>query len=373
MFTEISQSGHEQVLYCYDEVSGLRAIIALHDTRYGMAMGATRLWPYLSEADALRDALRLSRGMTYKAACANIPVGGGKAVIIGEPSRKGRDFFHAYGRFIEQLGGRFVTGQDVNLSIEDVRTIAERTKHVVGVTGLGGGPTVATATGVVYGMLAAVKFRFGVPELRGLTIAVQGVGGVGKELCIQLHALGARLVISDVDSTKTTEIARLTGARIVAPAEIHSSPAEIYAPCALGGVLNDITIPQINAKIVAGSANNQLAEETRHSELLAETGILYCPDYVINAGGLINVYHEMIGYDEYEEKAHLGEIAGTLKKIFDSAQSGGITPYLAAHAIGNERICAWRKTKIHQEKSAISQPAASPLLASKHLDVVESA
>jgi leucine dehydrogenase len=353
MFTEISKSGHEQVLYCYDEGTDLRAIIALHDTRYGMAMGATRLWPYRSEADALQDALRLSRGMTYKAACANIPVGGGKAVIISEPSKKGRDFFHAYGRFIEQLGGRFVTGQDVNLSIEDVRTIAEKTKHVVGITGLGGGPTVATAKGVVYGMLAAVKFKFRASELRGLTIAVQGVGGVGKELCMQLHALGARLVISDIDSTKTTEIAGVTGAKIAAPAEIHSLPVEIYAPCALGAILNDITIPQIKAKIVAGSANNQLAEETRDGQLLAEAGILYCPDYVINAGGLINVYNEMIGYDEGREKVHLGGISKTLQRIFASARSEGMTTYEAAHAIGNERICAWRKTNIPQEKISL--------------------
>ena len=354
MFTEISKSGHEQVLYCYDKVTDLRAIIALHDTRYGIAMGATRLWPYHSEEDALRDALRLSRGMTYKAACANIPVGGGKAVIIGEPSKKGRDFFHAYGRFIEQLGGRFVTGQDVNLSMEDVRIIAEKTKHVVGVTGVGGGPTVATAAGVIYGMLAAVKFKLQASGLRGLTIAVQGVGGVGKELCVQLHALGARLVISDIDSTKTTEIARLTGAKIVAPAEIHSLPVEIYAPCALGAILNEITIPQIKAKIVAGSANNQLADEARHSQLMAEAGILYCPDYVINAGGLIYVYNEMIGYDEHREKAHLGEISKTLQRIFASAQSEGITTYEAAHAIGNEQIRAWRETNIPQEKISLT-------------------
>jgi leucine dehydrogenase len=340
MFTEISKSGHEQVLYCYDQVTDLRAIIALHDTRYGMAMGATRLWPYHSEADALRDALRLSRGMTYKAACANIPVGGGKAVIIAEPSKKGRDFFHAYGRFIEQLGGRFVTGQDVNLSLEDVRIIAEKTKYVVGVTGLGGGPTVATAAGVIQGMLAAVEFRFRQSGLRGSTIAVQGVGGVGKELCMQLHAFGARLVVSDIDSAKTAEMARLTGAKIVAPAEIHSHPVEIYAPCALGAILNELTIPQIKAKIVAGSANNQLADETRDSQLLAEAGILYCPDYVINAGGLIHVYNEMIGYDEHKEKAHLGRISKTLERIFASAQSEGITTYAAAHAIGNERIRA---------------------------------
>lgn len=350
MFTEISKSGHEQVLYCYDERTDLRAIIALHDTKYGMAMGATRLWPYRSEADALRDALRLSRGMTYKAACANIPVGGGKAVIIAEPSQKGREFFHAYGHFIEQLGGRFVTGQDVNLSIEDVRTIGEKTKHVVGITGLGGGPTVATAEGVIYGMLAAAKFKLRASELRGLTIAVQGVGGVGKELCMQLHALGARLVVSDIDSTKTTEIAHLTGAKIASPAEIHSLPVEIYAPCALGAILSDITIPQIKAKIVAGSANNQLAEETRDGRLLAEAGILYCPDYVINAGGLINVYNEMIGYDEGREKVHLGGISKTLQRIFASAQSEGITTYAAAHAVGNERICAWRKTNNPQEK-----------------------
>lgn len=353
MFTEISKTGHEQVLYCYDETTDLRVIIALHDTMYGMAMGATRLWPYRSEADALRDALRLSRGMTYKAACANIPVGGGKAVIIAEPSKKGRDFFHAYGRFIERLGGRFVTGQDVNLSMEDVRIIAEKTKHVVGVTGAGGGPTVATAAGVIHGILAAVKFRFRVSGLQGSTIAVQGVGGVGRELCLQLHALGARLVISDIDATKTTEIAGLTGATIVAPDEIHALPVEIYAPCALGAILNDLTIPQIKAKIVAGSANNQLADETRHSQLLAEAGILYCPDYVINAGGLINVYNEMIGYDEHREKAHLGSISKTLKRIFASAESEGITTYEAAHAIGNERIRAWRKTNIPQEKISL--------------------
>ena len=337
-FNEVSSHGHEQVMFCNDSVSGLRVIIALHNTKHGRAMGATRLFPYVSEAEALKDALRLSRGMTYKAACAKIPVGGGKAVIIGDPGIKNRDLLHAYGRVIEKLGGQFVTGQDINLSIDDVRTIAEKTQYVVGVSGQGGGPVTSTAKGVLLGILAAVKFKLKRSSLDGVRVAVQGVGGVGKELCMLLHTHGALLTLSDIDPERAKSVAAITGAQVVQPEEIFSCTADVFAPCSLGFILNDSTIPQLKASIIAGCANNQLADEHHHSRLLMERDILYCPDYVINAGGLINVYNEMIGYDEQKENFALLGIPQTLQEIFEIAESDGITTNEIANRIAEEQI-----------------------------------
>ncbi|MDY7022037.1 MAG: Glu/Leu/Phe/Val dehydrogenase dimerization domain-containing protein, partial [Cyanobacteriota bacterium] len=256
LFQTTDTAGHEQVLFCNDRASGLKAIIAIHDSRLGAAMGATRLWPYETEAAALTDALRLSRGMTYKAACANIPMGGGKAVIIAKPEQKTCELLQAYGRFIERLNGRFITGQDINLTPQDVRQINRETKYVVGTQEKSGGPAPVTAIGVLLGMKAAAKFRLGAENLKGLTVAVQGLGNVGQNLCDWLQKNGAKLFITDINRAKVSKIARMYDATPVEPDEIYGLDVDIFAPCAMGAILNSQTIPQIKAGIIAGCANN---------------------------------------------------------------------------------------------------------------------
>lgn len=300
-------------------------------------MGATRLFPYASEADALKDALRLSRGMTYKAACANIPVGGGKAVIIAEPKDKTPALLRAYGRFINRLNGRFVTGQDMNLNAQDVREISQETAHVVGTQERSGGPVAATALGVLRGMQSALQFQRNASDLSGLSVAVQGLGNVGGALCQHLHESGAKLFVSDINPERVARMAELYGAIAVDPAAIYTQDVDIFSPCAMGAILNEKTIPHLKASIVAGSANNQLAEE-RDSTLLEEREILYCPDYVINSGGLINVYHEMIGYEERKATQHIEGIYSTLTEIFQQSRQLGISSYASAHRLGDRKI-----------------------------------
>lgn len=337
LFETVIQMGHEQVLFCHNPEQNLKAIIAIHDASLGKAMGATRLWPYASDADALRDVLRLSRGMTYKAACANIPVGGGKAVIIAEPQAKTSELLRAYGRFVDSLNGRFITGQDVNLSPSDVREICQETQYVVGVSEKSGGPAPITAHGVLFGIKAAVEFSLqkGLDELK---VAIQGLGNVGSNLCRLLHERGVTLFVTDINSERTAEIERIYGATVVEPDEIYSLDVDIFSPCALGATLNDSTIPLLKASIVAGAANNQLENEQLHSKLLKSKGILYCPDYVINAGGLINVYNEMIGYEEEKAFKQLNGIYDTLLEIFNIAEQRDITTYEAAQKLAEERI-----------------------------------
>ncbi|MBW4628470.1 MAG: tryptophan dehydrogenase ScyB [Brasilonema octagenarum HA4186-MV1] len=338
LFETVTQMGHEQILFCHGKDPDIKAIIAIHDTSLGPAMGATRLWPYASEAAALKDALRLSRGMTYKAACANIPVGGGKAVIIANPENKTEDLFRAYGRFVESLKGRFITGQDVNLTPEDVRIINQETQYVVGVEERSGGPAPVTAWGVFLGIKAAVEFRLQTQNLKGLRVAVQGLGNVGQNLCQHLHEHGAKLFVSDISTQKTEQVKHLFGATVVEPDEIYSLDVDVFSPCALGGILNSETIPDIKASIVAGCANNQLGVEVLHDQMLAAKEILYCPDYVINAGGLINVYNEMIGYNEQRALQQVTNIYDTLTEIFDIAQKQGITTNDASKQLAEDRI-----------------------------------
>ena len=338
IFETIEEMGHEQVLFCHGQNPNIKAIIAIHDTGLGPAMGATRMLPYVNEAAALKDVLRLSRGMTYKAACANIPVGGGKAVIIADPEEKSDELFEAYGRFIENLNGRFITGQDVNITPQDVCTIRRQTSHVVGTSEKSGGPAPITARGVLLGIKAAVKFRLQDQGLEGLKVAVQGLGNVGGNLCKYLHEHGVNLYVTDVSSEKAEQVALLYGAKVVAPDEIYGLDVDVFAPCALGGVLNSDTIPLITAPIVAGAANNQLENEQLHSQALKSKGILYCPDYVINGGGLINVYNEMIGYDETKAFQQLNNIYDTLLEIFAIAKSAEITTYEASRHLAQERI-----------------------------------
>ena len=348
LFETVTQMGHEQVLFCHDPAQNLKAIVAIHDASLGSAMGATRLWPYASEADALRDVLRLSRGMTYKAACANIPVGGGKAVIIADPKAKTSELMRAYGRFIDSLNGRFITGQDVNLSPNDVRAICQETKYVVGTSEKSGGPAPVTAHGVLLGIKAAVEFKLQ-KKLDGLKVAVQGLGNVGSNLCKLLAEKGVTLFVTDIDPDKTAKMQRLYGATVVEPDEIYGLDVDVFSPCALGATLNDSTIPLLKASIVAGAANNQLEDEQKHSKLLKARGVLYCPDYVINAGGLINVYNEMIGYNEHKALEQLNGIYYTLLEIFNIAKQEDITSFEAAQKLAEERIKKARLQKAKKE------------------------
>lgn len=334
------EMGHEQVFFCDDKDTNLIAIIAIHDKGLGPGptMGATRLWPYANHEDALKDVLRLSRGMTYKAACANIPVGGAKAVIIAKPENKTEKMLRAYGGFVESLKGRFITGQDVNISATDVQVISRETNHVVGVSEICGGPAYMTAMGVILGIKAAAEFRLHKKELDGLKIAIQGIGSVGKNLCEQLHKHGVKLFVSDVIEDRTEEVKDLYGAIVVNSDEIYSLDVDVFAPCALGGVLNCSTIPLMKAPIIAGSANNQLEDEQRDSRLIESKGILYCPDYVINAGGLLNVYHEMIGSNEEKTLKQLNNIYNTLIDIFEISKEKKINTHEAAKDLAEQRI-----------------------------------
>jgi leucine dehydrogenase len=345
LFETVKEMGHEQVLFCHGKDPDIKAIIAIHDTTLGPAMGATRLLPYVNEEAALKDALRLSRGMTYKAACANIPAGGGKAVIIANPENKTDDLLRAYGRFVNSLNGRFITGQDVNITPQNVRTIGQETNYVVGVSEKSGGPAPITAMGVFLGIKAAVEFRLQTKNLVGLKVAVQGLGNVGKNLCQHLHENGMQLFVSDVNPAKTAEIRRLFGATVVEPQEIYSLDVDIFAPCALGGMLNSESIPLLKTPIIAGAANNQLGDEQTHGKMLTEKGIIYCPDYVINAGGLINVYNEMIGYDEEKAFRQVEQIYDTLLAIFEIAKQQQITTNEASKRLAEARIMNARKIK----------------------------
>jgi leucine dehydrogenase len=337
MFDEMVSTEHEQVLHCHDPRTGLRAIIALHDTRPGLAMGATRLYPYESHDSALRDVLRLSRGMTYKAAAADLPVGGGKAVIMAPPEGKSEALLLAYARFIERLEGRFITGQDVNITLDDVRTMARETAYVVGTRALAGGPALSTAIGVVAGIEAACLRVLGSACLEQLTVAVQGLGSVGALVCELLHSKGARLIVCDTDPAKVESIRRLGDVAVVSPQEIYDARADVFAPCAMGAVLHRGTIPRLRARIVAGSANNQLAQEMEDAVRLRQREIVYCPDFVINAGGLVNVYTELRGGTQAELETRLQVIARTLDDIFELASGHGITTAAAAHALVESR------------------------------------
>jgi leucine dehydrogenase len=348
LFETVREMGHEQILYCHGKNPDIRAIIAIHDTSLGPAMGATRLYPYVNEEAALKDALRLSRGMTYKAACANIPAGGGKAVIIANPADKTDEMLRAYGRFVESLKGRFITGQDVNITPQDVRTINKETKYVVGVEEKSGGPAPITAQGIFLGMKAAVEFSWQTQRLEGMRVAVQGLGNVGKNLCRHLHEHGVQLFVTDISPEKAAEVKHLFGATVVEPEEIYGLDVDIFSPCAMGGIINSQTIPLIQAKVIAGAANNQLENERLHGQRLIEKGILYCPDYVINAGGIINVYNEMIGYDEDKAFKQVNNIYDTLLKIFGIAQQQEITTNDASKRLADERILKARTRNTQQ-------------------------
>lgn len=349
LFSQVESMGHEQIVFCHDPQSGLRAIIGIHDTTLGPALGGTRLWAYESEEEALRDVLRLSRGMTYKAACAGLSLGGGKAVIIARPEQKTEALFRAFGRFVDSLGGRYITAEDVNTCVTDMNNVRMETRYVTGVSpalGGSGDPSPVTALGVFSGIKAAVEFRLGKKDLRGLKVAVQGVGNVGRYLCGYLHEQGAKLYVSDISQERLKSAEKMFGATIVGQDEIYSLDVDVFAPCALGGILNSKTIPVLKAPIVAGGSNNQLEDEKVHGQMVKECKITYCPDYVINAGGLINVYNELLGYDREKALSEAKNIESSIRTILQDAEKEGITTHEASGRFAERRIKSIRELKV---------------------------
>jgi leucine dehydrogenase len=339
VFSSRDFDDHEQVLFCRDAESGLKAIIAIHNTVRGPALGGCRMWNYAGEDDALTDALRLSRGMTYKSALADLPSGGGKAVIIGDPRRgKSEALWLAYGRFVDSLGGRYVTAEDVGTRPADLEIVRRATRHVAGIAeGGAGDPSPATALGVFAGIQAAIAERLGRVRMQGLRVAVQGLGNVGFALAKRLHEAGAVLTVADIDEIAVKKAVRGLGAAAMAPEAIHASAVDVFAPCALGAVVNDGTVDEIRAPVIAGSANNQLAEP-RHGAMLARRNILYAPDYAINAGGVIWVSHEGPHFDADAASAHVLTIGETLTEIFTRARKDDVPPEVAADRMAEERF-----------------------------------
>jgi leucine dehydrogenase len=339
-FAVMQSLGHEQVVLAQDPSCGYFGIIAIHDTTLGPALGGTRFWQYESTEAAVKDALRLSRGMTYKAAVAGVNLGGGKSVIVGDNKRADREaLFRAHGRFIESLNGRYISAEDVGTSPSDMEHVRLETKHVAGLLGLSGDPSPVTGYGVYQGMKAAAKARWGSESLTGKTVAVQGCGNVASHLAHHLHAEGAQLIVTDIDTEKVKRVVAETGARAVAPAEIYDQKADIYAPCALGATINDDTLKRLKVEIIAGGANNQLAED-RHGEQLEAQGMSYAPDYVINGGGLINVYGEIHGWTAERSKKKAGEIYEAILRIFEIARREKLPTFRAADRLAEQRIAA---------------------------------
>ena len=340
LFDTIAEMGHEQVVLCQDSASAYRGIIAVHSTTLGPALGGTRFWNYASDDDAIVDALRLARGMTYKNAVAGLNLGGGKSVIIGDNKTHDREMiFRAHGRFVESLGGRYITAEDVGTSTADMDYVHMETDYVSGLAGRSGDPSPVTAHGVFRAIQAAAKNLWGADDLSNRTIAVQGCGHVGYYLAKELHETGAKLVVTDIDGERVKRAVADFSARAVPPDEIYSVQADVFAPCALGAIINDKTIPQLRVEIVAGAANNQLLEE-RHGDALEARNIMYAPDYVANAGGVINVYSELAGWTSARSFRKADEIYDTILKVFEIAKTERIPTYLAADRLAEQRIHA---------------------------------
>jgi leucine dehydrogenase len=334
--------GHERVVFGYDEATGLRSVIAIHSTVLGPAAGGCRMWPYASTTEAVTDALRLSRGMSYKNAMAGLPFGGGKAVIIGDSGKKSAELLHAYGRFVDSQGGRYITAEDVGTTTTDMEHVANVTPYVSGLSRnlgeAGGDPAPKTALGVFLGLKAAVKFRLGRSDLAGLSVAVQGVGGVGYHLCKLLAAEGVQLRVADVRQSATQRVNDEFNAVTVPVESVLAQDVEVIAPCALGAILNQVSIPTIRARIVAGAANNQLAEE-RDGTALQAAGVLYAPDYVVNAGGIISVAREYNGgATDAQVVSEIQAIPSRLTEIFERARREGRPTNAVADAMARERI-----------------------------------
>jgi leucine dehydrogenase len=343
--TEVEVDGYERVARAEDAESGLRAFISVHSTRLGPSLGGMRLWPYATEDAALEDVLRLSRAMTYKSAVARTGLGGGKSVVVADPQAKSEGLFEAMGRFVADFGGTYITAEDVNVGIPDLRCVRRSTEHVTGLTveeGGGGNPREATALGCFLGVKAALREATGSSELDGRTMAVQGLGSVGYLLARHAAESGARLVVTDISVERVARAVDELAAEAVEPESIFDAACDVFAPCALGGVLNDDTIPRLRCAVVAGAANNQLLDEHRHAEMLRERGILYAPDYVINAGGIINVGCELRpgGYDAEYALGRVRAIPDTLAEVFARARAEGSTTRAAAQALADAALAA---------------------------------
>ena len=358
---ELMGGEYEQVVYNHDPDSGLRAIIAIHSTALGPALGGTRFYPYATEADALRDVLRLARGMSYKAAAAGLDLGGGKAVIIGDPKRiRSERLLRAHGRFVESLGGRYITAEDVGTYSADMDLVARETSFVTGrsiANGGGGDPSINTAYGVFKGMQAVAEELWQEHDLQGRHVVVQGVGKVGYQLCRLLHEAGVRLTVADVDLDNVARAVADFGAETADADKVHAVSCDIFAPCALGAVVNDDTVTELGCAAVAGSANNVLARP-EHGRALRELDILYAPDYVINAGGLINVADELQGYSAERARANVENIFGSLRMIFHRAKEQGIPTSEAADRLAEERMREVSRIKLLRVLPGIDRPAS---------------
>lgn len=336
------EMNHEQVVFCQDEATGLKAIIAIHNTVLGPSLGGTRMWAYSSEQEALNDVLRLSRGMTYKSAISGLNLGGGKAVIIGDSrTQKTEALFRRFGRFVDSLGGKYITAEDVGITTRDIEWVNMETEHVAGLPeyrGGGGDPSPVTAYGVYMGMKAAVKHQSGSESLSGKKILVQGAGNVGQNLIDLLVKEGAKVAISDIHQDKITAVTSKHGVEVVSPDDVFDYDMDVYSPCALGATINDENLEKLKCSVIAGAANNQLANEQVHGQAVMDKGIIYAPDFLINAGGIINCYSETLGYNRDLAKSQTENIYNTALEIFKLSASENIPTYLAANNMAEARI-----------------------------------
>lgn len=341
VFGQLSFDDHEQVVFCNDKDTGLRAIIGIHNTVLGPALGGTRMWNYSSEWEALNDALRLSRGMTFKSAITGLNLGGGKAVIFGDAkTQKTPELMRRFGEFVHSLSGKYITAEDVGMDTEDMDIVREVTPFVTGISeskGGAGNPSPITAFGVFMGMKAAAKFKYGSDDLEGKSILVQGIGHVGESLVEHLSNEGANVFIADINPARLEEVSAKYSAKIFTE-DVYDADVDIYAPCALGATVNDETIYRIKASIIAGAANNQLGNDKVHGNILMEKGIVYAPDFLINAGGIINVYAELEGYDRSEIMRKTENIYNTTLEILKTAETRKISTHFAALQIAQQRI-----------------------------------
>jgi leucine dehydrogenase len=343
VFSEMVSCDHEELIFVQDKSANLRGIIGIHSTVLGPSLGGLRVWNYGDEQEAIEDVLRLSEAMTYKAAAANLKLGGGKAVIIADPRKdKTPELFRAMGRFVEKLNGRYITAEDVGTSVEDMEYLRETTKYVTGTNsdeGGSGDPSPTTANGVYESIQVCVEELMGRNSLDGIRVSVQGVGHVGYRLCGILHRAGAELVVTDVHAPSIEKAEKEFGARVVSPDEIYDEEVDVFAPCALGAVINDSTIPRLKCKIVSGGANNQLKDVRKHGRALHDMGILYAPDYVANAGGLINIYYrDILGMPCDEEAWSPTGIYENMKRIIEISKSEGVPTFEAADRLAMSRI-----------------------------------
>ncbi|TWT23542.1 Glu/Leu/Phe/Val dehydrogenase [Luteimonas marina] len=354
IFEQLGTYGHEQVVFCHNQDVGLKAIIAIHNTVLGPALGGTRMWPYKTEQDALDDVLRLSRGMTYKNAVAGLNLGGGKAVIIGDPATdKSEALFRAFGQFVDSQGGRYITAEDVGIDVNDMEYVYRETQFVTGVHQVHGGsgdPSPFTAYGSLQGLMATLNKKFGDEEVGKYSYAVQGLGHVGMEFAKLLKERGAKLFVTDINKALVERAVSELGAEAVGLDEIYDVDADVYSPCALGGTINEDTLPRLKAKVICGAANNQLANNAIGDEV-AKRGILYAPDYAVNAGGVMNISLEIDGYNRERAMRMMRTIYHNLTRIFEISERDGIPTYQAADRLAEERIETIGRLKLPMGRS----------------------